>query len=325
MEDNKPNTPPTPSYPPVNSPGDGIPPQNTVPTTVGGMKVIQPLSSSPTTVPPTPPRVQPIASPDASTVPAPPTQPLTTTPPPITPSVAQAAPTNPGVMQPNGNQAPMQSTQAISRSDFEREASEGKRRKLRTILIACLLVVIVGGVGGLLYLYSSQDHSIYANLKTENYAQNGFNLSFSYPAVMTSPLKNPSILVAYGYNINSDSSKRMVEGVGYLPYGNALRTLKITPSEVLSQIVAKSGTFVTALNRNDPGNFNYLYGGCNSFMTAANGQKDVLCTTNKSNFTTANVIGEDGNNQYILTILMPTTIWTAHQKVWQKVEKSFSY
>lgn len=316
MENNKPDAPPPPSYPPVNSPGDGIPPQNTEPSTVGGMKVIQPLASSPTAVPATP-QVQPIAS----SVPVPPAQPVATnTQPPITPNAVQAAPTTPVVPQ-----TAVQNTQAISRSDFEREANASKRRKLRTILIACLAVIIVGVIGGVFYVYSSQDHSIYAQLKTENYAQNGFNLSFSYPAVMTSPLKNPAILVAYGYDTNSDSSKRMVEGVGYIPYGNALRTLKITPSEVLNQIVAKSGSFVTALNRNDSGNFNYLYGGCNSFITATNGQKDVLCTTNKSNFTTTDVIGEDGNNQYILTMLMPTTVWTAHQKVWQKVEKSFSY
>jgi len=229
-------------------------------------------------------------------------------------------------VQPNSIYPTPQSSTPVTKDSVERELRQKRRRKMLTIVSSCLVGIILLGAGGF-YFWHNKQATLYNKLTTATYNQNGYNISFSYPAVMTTPASQPNngILLAYAHPVNN--SQRAVVGIGGpIPYGKALQHFGITPSQVITQLVTHKGSFVDILDPSNPNAFNNQFGNCHSYIKANSGQTDVLCVdTSQPDFTVAKVIGEDDTNQYSLFITVPNSLWAAHQQVWQKVEKSFSY
>lgn len=232
-------------------------------------------------------------------------------------------------------------TTAYSKSDFEKEEKNKKKsRKLLTIgaTTGFVLIVAVLGFG---WWYQSQDHSIYSKLTTENYDLNGHVFSFEYPAVMKTdtPLlkqlasdnttNSPDIgtPVAYYYKPVATSKLPVVTmSLYFLNVGGLLNQLDLTPSQMLSQVKAKSGSYVDLFNHANPTDFDSLYKNCNNYITNINNQKSLICATNKTSaITVTSIIGVTSTYQYNLEFFVANSVWSAHPKVWQEVEKSFTY
>jgi len=197
-----------------------------------------------------------------------------------------------------------------------------------TLLFFGLSVIFIIGLGIYLGWYFSQDHSIYSKLSTKIYNGKNFSdISFKYPSVMTysSPLvkqldKNNSTPLVYSYKINSKQNALLA-----LTYVPVVQSLNLPPSLLLSQIKNKSGDYIDLLNKESSKSYSELYGACQNYIKNINNQVGLLCTTTSNGLTTTRVVGVTTQDQYILILVMPTTVWNAHTKVWQKIESNFTY
>jgi hypothetical protein len=200
-----------------------------------------------------------------------------------------------------------------------------KKKRLLLTLIICA-VVILGGVGGFYYWYSKQDHSVYSKLTTETYDQNGIDFSFEYPSILQS---NPSFAaqeknVPFAYSYYIGNNAQAIVYASYYPIGAILQHFNLTPAQFVSQIKEDSGSFIAATNTKSD------YAGCNNTILTNSGQTDAVCMNNavsEDNITFANVriAGATSKYQYTLSLVMLPSVLTNHQKVWQKVEKSFHF
>lgn len=318
---------PLPLHPPsqpVVSPQPGTQPNGSLSS--GGMKIIQPTGNVTAEGIPSP-QINPRDAPTVAT-------PTVITPPEGQPVIADSnssnLPINPprSPIQPSSiYPTPQSSTAPVTKDSVQRDLSNRRRRKALTVMTAIIVILILAGAGGFYYLYSKQDHSVYSKLANATYTQNGYNLSFGYPSIMTHyNSNNPAILLAYEYKVKKGEGSGVGLG-GPIPYGKALSHLGITPSEVISSLVTHTGNFADVIKKDNPSAFtnNGLYGSCHSYITTNSGQIDALCVASQSGVTVARVIGEDDTNQYTLFITATNQLWSEHQQVWQKVEKSFSY
>lgn len=194
------------------------------------------------------------------------------------------------------------------------------------IKIGVILIILLG-LGLYLWWYSSQDHSIYSKLKTENYnGQNFLNISFKYPSIMTfnstlvHELNKTNTPLVYSYKISS--TQNVFIAVTYLPI---LKNLNLSPSQLLYQIKNDTGDYIDLLSREGTNRYSGLYGDCENYITNTDNQTGLLCTTSSGGLVTTRVVGVTNVNQYIFLLVMPSKVWTAHQQVWQKIEKSFVY
>jgi nitrate reductase NapE component len=217
---------------------------------------------------------------------------------------------------------------SISQASIEKEEKQSKKRKRLIVLAVCLVAILLVGVGGFYYWYSQQDHSVYAKLTTENYNQDDISFSFQYPAVMSVSTKalaaNKDTKAAYQYE--SGATKLGII-MGAIPFSAILQQFNITPTQELTQLQTGQGNFANAIKTANPSVFSTDYGNCN-WLTTNSGQKDLICTHQESSDggnTVIIVIGADDNYQYGLTLGITNNIYSAHQKVWQKIEKSFNY
>jgi hypothetical protein len=218
---------------------------------------------------------------------------------------------------------------SVSSNSLEDEAAKHKKHRLRIALAFLVVIIILGGGAAFYHWYSSQDHSIYSKLKTESYSQNGITFSYLYPTILKS---NPTIAskledspVAYSYYVGKNFQSLVSTSV--YPVGTLLQSLDLTPAKFISQIRTGSGSYINALNdsKGGPKTFATIFQGCNHTVVTNSGQTAVLCVSNQSDYVTARVIGATASYQYTLTLAMRPALWTAHQKVWQKIENSFSF
>lgn len=221
------------------------------------------------------------------------------------------------------------SPSVVSKSSIEKEEKQRTRRKQLIVSLISLAAILVLGVGGYFYWYSQQDHSIYAKLTTKTYDQNGVKLNFQYPTIMTvsTSVLNISASVKAAYQYESGATTKMALIVAAVPYASILQHYAITPAQELSQLQSGQGSYADALKAASPSVFKDLYTNCN-WLTTDSGQKDLMCShqdTSDGSGTVVNVFGADSNYQYGLTLGVSNDIWSAHSKVWQKIEKSFSY
>lgn len=348
MDDNTPDTRPEATGLPEDYPGQAVPAQPArrpeFPRAEGG-QTPRPFYNGIT------PRSRPIVRPAASPVIAPrPTQqpsdnnsgspntafniPVSTNPvnPPVPP--VPPAPAYPSYQQPAANPvasyqlanqpAPEPPQPAINQVPSQKGVYR-KKRLPRPVLAACLLAVALAGTVQVYSWYASRYHSVYNKLVSASYSQNGQDFSFSYPAVMQS---EPSLAkqlqstsVAYTYNVSSQD--KALISVSYTPISTTLRNFGISPSELISQIKAKSGNYVDSLTKSDPNLFADTYRNCDSSIATASGSA-LGCKVTGTTYTVARIIGATANYQYALNLSMPNAVWIAHQNVWQKVEKSFN-
>lgn len=232
----------------------------------------------------------------------------------------------------------MNGGERFSRSDLEKESKNKKKRNFVIVLSLCLIVLMLGAAGGFYYLYSSKDHSIYSKLSTENYSSNSYVVNFKYPSVMSKDqavlsklqtTSNYGPLVVYVYQ-NSDNQK-IAEFASYLNITPFIQQTGLTPTQVTSQILAKSGTYVNLFNHANPNAFSTLYPNCDSTIINLNGQTNIICTNNikatptEQALVSTLVIGITQDTQYTLTLEMPNTLWQEHKQVWKEVEQSFTY
>jgi hypothetical protein len=218
------------------------------------------------------------------------------------------------------------SLNSISSASIEEEENRRQKRKPLIIFLIIVAIVLLAGVGVLYYWYSQSDHSVYSKLTTESYGQNGIDFSFKYPSIMQS---NPSIAAqeknapfAYSYYIGNNA--QAIVFASYVPLSSILEQLDLTPAQFISQVRADSGSFITATNSAAD------FVGCNNTILTSSGQTDAVCINhpvakNNSTYTNVRVVGATTSYQYTLNIDTLPLVWTSHQKVWQKVEKSFSY
>jgi len=317
------SAPPTNNSEPVSGPQSIVSPN-------GGMRVIQPtdpnLKADNISTPP----AQPITSPQqeraasSSNVQTPDTvkQP------------PQSIP-NPSSIYPEPQTAFIGSS-PVSRSSLEEETSKRKKHKHIILTLVCIALVLLAGVGGFLYWYIPQDHSIYAKLTSENYTQNGVNISFLYPSILKPDASqlaklqnqyknNPSAAEYLIYDYQQNTPQRIGLNVTSLKVASLLGDLNLTPAQLLDQIKSGSGSFVDAINKANPATFSTLFNGCNNFITNTSNQRLVTCYTSTDGFSLVQLVGVDSNYQYNLFLFMPNAVWSSHPKVWQKVEKSFVY
>lgn len=220
-------------------------------------------------------------------------------------------------------------TGSMPSSDIKKEEKQVKKWKRLFVLLVCLVAVLLVSGGGFYYWYSQQDHSIYAKLTTEKYHQNGISFSFQYPAVIM-PV-NTKVLAAYkgakaAYQYQNGSI-RIAIIMAVIPFNSILQQFYITPTQELIQLKTGQGSFANAFRAANPSEFSTNYGNCN-WQTANSGQQDLVCTHQESSnggYTVVIVIGADDNYQYDLVLSITNNIYSAHQKVWQKIEKSLNY
>src|SRR5665213_1223291 len=68
-----------------------------------------------------------------------------------------------------------------------KSAKDPEERKRRRSMIFSIIYIAFGlcvGIGGLVYWYNSQDHSIYSKLTTASYNKRGVVYGFKYPSVL---------------------------------------------------------------------------------------------------------------------------------------------
>ncbi len=202
--------------------------------------------------------------------------------------------------------------------------------KLKRMLLACICfaAILLIGIAGFSIWYLQQDHSIYAKLTVKTYHQNNVSISFLYPSIMSvdtvAVSANPDMKAAFQYE--SGATKLAIVG-GAIPYSTILQHFNMTPLQELTELKTGQGSYVSVIKKEEPTLYSTLYGNC-SWLITTSGEKDLLCThqsTNDSGNTTINITAADKNYQYVLTIGMTNNIWTKHQQVWQKIEKSFTY
>lgn len=200
-----------------------------------------------------------------------------------------------------------------------------KKKRLLMILIIFALVIL-GGVGGFYYWYSMQDHSVYSKLTTEIYDQNGIDFSFEYPSVLRSnpwfAAQEKNVPFAYTYYIGNKA--QVIVFASYYPIDATLQLFNLTPAQFVSQIKEDSGSFITATHTKSD------YAGCNKTILTNSGQTDAVCknnavSKNKVTFANVRITGATSRYQYTLSLVMLPSVLTNHQKVWQKVEKSFHF
>lgn len=233
--------------------------------------------------------------------------------------VVPATPVTPTLSTDSPSSASSQTT------DGRQVSSPKKPRKLLLLLAGSAFLVLVGG-GGSFYLYSQQDHSIYAKSDHVSYDRGGVRFSLDYPSVLKSTAslsaKNVSFKVAYKY---TDKTDKVIINVGALRDTKVLQNLRLTPAQFLGQIKSHSGRYVDSLNKSNPDGFKSLYAGCDTNLITDSKQTDVVCVNSVNGFTNVRVIGANTNYQYILQLYMNDSLWNNHQDIWQKVEKSFAF
>lgn len=242
------------------------------------------------------------------------------------PDIPPIAPIAPPLPDGTAN-TPLQQPILMSKADFEGQQHQKNKRKKLFILFGCLFVVLSGGGLGFAYWYTHQDHSIYAPLSTETYNQGGIKFQFKYPSILkpTTTLSNESADFKVAY-LRDQGGDQVVVDAGVLPIDQILQSLHLTPTQLLAQIKAQSGSFVDAFKKVSPNGYDALYGACHAMITTASGQNDLFCVnTSSGTYTNVAVIGADTNNQYILQLYMTNDLWKNHPHVWQAVEKSFKF
>ncbi len=285
----------------------------------GSTKIIQPLSSdlSTNTEPTvnTTPAVMQLEPPGINT--------------PLPDNNTQQLPSSPSTIYPEPQTGYVSSPSSpISQVSIEKGEKQGKKRKRLIVLLVCLVAVLLLGASGFYYWYSQQDHSVYAKLTTENYNKDGISFSFQYSSIMSVSTKalaaNKDTKAAYEYE--SGTTKLGII-MGAIPFSSILKQFNITPTQELTQLKTGQGNFANSIKTANPTVFNTDYGNCN-WITTNSGQKDLICTHQESSDggnTVIIVIGADNNYQYDLTLGITNNIYSAYQKVWQKIEKSFNY
>lgn len=251
--------------------------------------------------------------------------------PPVTPQ--PAAQPQPSRYIPSPYQPPM-SNQTANRTivpktstAFTRlKSKEYAKGKLRLGATVATVLIVLAGATQIFSWLSTHYFSPYNKLVASSYSsQSGLQFSLIHPAVMsynsaiTGELK--STPVAYSYNMTSQ--REALIDVNYSSIKPTLHSLRLTPAELLSQIKAGSGSYIDYLNKTSPGFYIDTYKNCNSSITTPSGS-DLVCRVNGTNGTTTNVIGTNSAYLYSLNLYIPTSIWSVHQNIWQKVEKSFS-
>jgi hypothetical protein len=208
------------------------------------------------------------------------------------------------------------------------------RLTLKSIALNVLFVVILAGLvcGAIAYVhwYKSLDHSSYSELTRTTYTKNGLNYSYSYPRLMSS---NPTIAsklegVPAAYTYSDKQGLQAVVAVSHENIVNVLKVLNLTPAQYMTELLTGKGTYITALDseQGSPNSYAKDFPGCSKqFMTTNSGQKVLLCVNHPPRYINARVIGATKTNQYILELIMLPSVWQAHQKVWQSIEKSFEF
>ena len=213
-----------------------------------------------------------------------------------------------------------------SQASIVAEQAGQAKKKRQFVVFLCLAIAVLAGIIGWLFWSAGQDHSAYANLTSEQYSQNGVSFGFMYPKMLTSTnslaAQNASIKVAF---LGGEGSDRLLIDAGANPIGQILQELQISPTTLLSQLEARSGSFVNKLRSANAGAYDAIYGHCMNYLVTTSGQKDVLCAASAGGYTNVLVVGADTNNQYTLQLYMTTHVWTSHQDLWRKVEKSFRF
>jgi hypothetical protein len=110
-----------------------------------------------------------------SPVPQVPPNPPTATPIIVAPSTVQPSAVYTEAQSPTNNQPAAQSTQPLSRSDFEKEANKkDKGRKLLKISLASVVVIVVLGAGGFFA------KTLLSDLNTKTLTNGGYTYSFKF-------------------------------------------------------------------------------------------------------------------------------------------------
>jgi hypothetical protein len=226
-------------------------------------------------------------------------------------------------------------TQALKKgSSYDTPADKLLRNNQKHTLLKSIGIILVIGVvlvSIVLYVrwYTSQDHSVYGKLTSTSYNNNGLHFSFSYPSVMqknaTIAAKLPDAPIAYTYYVNQ--TLQAVIAVSHENISSDLKILNLKPSQYITQIRNGSGSYINALNAmqgiKDSAQLDFP--GCKQTITTNSGKVTVLCVNKPPGYLNARLIGATDTTQYTLELIMNTSVWSAHQKAWQKIEKSFSF
>jgi len=208
------------------------------------------------------------------------------------------------------------------------QSQKGTQRRVLIGLIILGVIILIGGAFVARW-YREQDHSIYSKLATENYHENGLEFSFSYPRIMQKNAviasKLPDAPVAYTYY--SSQGLQAVVAVSHENIGSTLQVLRLKPAQFIAQLRSGSGSYISALKemQGNANSYKMDFPGCTQTVITNGGQTTVLCVYNSYGHTYIRVIGATQTTQYTLESIMTPAVWAAHQKVWQKVEKSFSF
>jgi hypothetical protein len=195
------------------------------------------------------------------------------------------------------------------------------------------VIIIIGLVCSAIYYvhwYKAQDHSTYGRLTQTTYSQDGLNYTYQYPSILrNSPSfakKLQGAPVAYSYSLNNNL--QVVEAVSHENISNVLKVLNLTPAQYMLQLLSGKGDYIKAID-SEQGNINAYaqdFPGCaKQFMTTNSGQKVLVCVNSPPHYINARVIGATKTNEYTLELIMLPSVWKDHQKIWQEIEKNFSF
>ncbi|MFI5270922.1 MAG: hypothetical protein ACHQT9_02665 [Candidatus Saccharimonadales bacterium] len=189
---------------------------------------------------------------------------------------------------------------------------------------AAVLVFLVVGFQALSW-YNLHYNSIYKKMAITTYDHKGVSFSFNYPAVLQNNKTIESQLdntpLAYTYNI-SDQDVVMVNAT-YIPIHKPMQTLKLSTSDIITQLKANKGSYLNYLYNTYPGTYDGIFNNCKDFTPNSPGTF-IICTYNGRVGTIAHIIGLDKNYQYGLNLFLPKSVYLVHQKIWDQVENSFS-
>lgn len=217
------------------------------------------------------------------------------------------------------------STQPAKRYKSKRQ----KRNQMLVMLSVIVSLLVIGYLGYFIATYKAPTPSSYATLAYEHYDQNGLDYSFDYPRLMSENAsiakKLPSTPVAYSYYQNG--TLQAVIGVSYENISNPLHFFNLTPAQYLHQLTVGKGSYIDSLNIEQRTNDSYEkdFPGCTKSVITNSHQTTLLCVNRPTGYLNARLIGVTKKYQYTLEMEMQPSLWAAHQKVWQEIEKSFSF
>jgi hypothetical protein len=189
---------------------------------------------------------------------------------------------------------------------------------------AAVLVFLVIGFQALSW-YNLHYNSIYKKMAITTYNHKGVSFSFDYPAVLQSNKTIESQLdntpLAYTHNI-SDQDVVMINAT-YIPIHKAMQSLKLSTSDMITQLKANKGSYLSYLYNTYPGSYDGIFNNCKNFSPNSPGTF-IVCTYSGKAGIIKHIIGLDNNYQYGLNLFIPKSIYTVHQQIWNQVENSFS-